>query len=644
MNDQNPRAMKIVPVMVGTAGHVDHGKTALVKLLTGCDTDLLPEEKRRGMSIDLGFAPFKLEGSRMVGIIDVPGHEDFIKNMVAGASSIDVLILVIAADDGIMPQTIEHLKIVSLLGQPKVMAVITKIDLVGPERQKELTETLRIFLADNGFKEAPVILVSNKTQSGIQDVKAAINQLVAQAQEAPVDRRAFRLNIERTFSPLGVGTVVTGIPTSGRCGVGDKLEFFPGRQNTVCRAIQKYSQESADTEAHVCCAITIKDIKASDIERGMTLAAPRVYRETSSAILSLKNVHESLVIKRRQDLRFCCGTSARVVSGLLIGKNTLNPEEAGFMQIHFSSPTVIAAADRFLLRTFSPAATIAGGSVLTINIDQRRKKNYLNLERLAQARKAALENDPFASELIAGCFTIIRDEELPALAQNTGPEMKRMVEEKVRQGLLTPLGTGQWIINDRIPQLEEKLVDVLSRYHKENKLSRGLSVPQLCTALGLDNSCQDGLIDIFTNSPRITVGNGFFSLKSFIPELSAKQQTLREAIIKSVAAADKAAVAYTVLLEQLKATNQEMQILVRLLTDDGFLVMVDNYLITTVVINGYLKKLYGLFEKERIVELGTFRSVTGISRNLAVPILELFDSRGITCREGKGRRLLRKAL
>ena len=413
---QTPR---VVPVMIGTAGHVDHGKTALVGLLTGCNTDTLPEEKARGMSIDLGFAPFILDAARMVGIIDVPGHEDFIRNMVAGASSTDVLMLVVAADDGIMPQTIEHLKIVSLLRTPKVMAVITKIDLVSADRQREVKEAVARLLADHGFPEAPVILESNTTGDGIGEVREAIDRMVNDVARVPGER-AFRMGIERVFSIKGYGTVVAGIPSAGRCAIGDELELFPGPERTACRAIQKYNKVSENTEANVCSAINIRAIKASDIKRGMTLAAPGAYRQSSSAILSVRNVHGSISLKRRQEMRFCYGTSATIVSGLLIGSTCLAPAEEGFMQIKIPKPGVLAAGDRFILRSLSPSATIAGGVVLTANSDPRNRKRPVGIEKLKAARAAAENNDPFLSELIAGPSCIISQRDLPFLIQAAG--------------------------------------------------------------------------------------------------------------------------------------------------------------------------------------------------------------------------------
>jgi len=652
---------EILPVMVGTAGHVDHGKTELVRLLTGCDTDSLPEEKKRGMSIDLGFAPFILDDSRMVGIIDVPGHEDFIRNMIAGASSIDVLVLVIAADDGIMPQTIEHLNIVSLLRTPQVMAVITKIDLVTPERQQEIKESVAALLSKHGFSDAPIIPESNATGEGIGEVKAAINRLVGfikrdgdtlrqdvvggDTLRQDVPMRAFRMNIERVFSIKGYGTVVTGIPLAGKCSIRDDLELFPGPQSVVCRAIQKYSFDSNDAQAHVCSAINIRGVKLPDIGRGMALALPGAYRETLSAILSVQNVHETIPIKRRQEMRFCCGTSNRVVSGLLAGsRDMLGPEERGFIQIKFSTPILLAAGDRFILRSLSPSATVAGGVVLTTDVDARKKKMRIETERLELARVAAENNDPFLSELIAGSRAIINRSDLPWLVQNSnGPIIKRTTDEKTGSGVIIPVGSSQWVIKSRITELEEKLNKALTTYHKENALSLGMPAHQACALLGLDNDCMEDLCKIFAESRMIRVQSHFVSLRDFSIGLTAKQQDLREKIIKRTAEAGKPAIPSATLQTELGATSSDMQLLLRVLSAEGLVTVIDRYIVHGSVVNECREKLLGLFEEESTVELGRFREITGLSRNLAVPILDYFDAQGITRRKGTCRTLMGKS-
>jgi selenocysteine-specific elongation factor len=655
------RDPEILPVMVGTAGHVDHGKTELVKLLTGCDTDCLPEEKKRGMSIDLGFAPFILDDSRMVGIIDVPGHEDFIRNMIAGASSIDVLVLVVAADDGIMPQTIEHLKIVSLLRTPQVMAVITKIDLVSPERRQEIKESVAALLAKHGFSDAPIILESNVTGEGIGEVKKAINRLVGAIKRAGdtlrqdvvggdtlrqgVPVRAFRMNIERVFSVKGYGTVVTGIPLAGKCSLQDELELFPGPKSVVCRAIQQYSFDSHDAQAHACSAINIRGVKLPDLGRGMALASPGAYHETLAAIVSVQNVHETISVKRRQEMRFCCGTSNRVVSGLLAGsRDMLGPGEKGFIQIKFSDPIVLAAGDRFILRSLSPPATVAGGVVLTTDVDARKKKMRIETERLELARIAAETNDPFVSELIAGSRAVISRSDLPRLVQNSnGQIIKEITDEKTGMGMIVPVGASQWVIKSRITELEEKLNKALITYHKENALSCGMPTPQVGALLGLDNDSWEGLGKIFAESRVIRVHSDCVSLRAFSIGLTAKQQDLREKIIKSAVEAGKPAIPSATLQAELGATSSDMQLLLRVLSAEGLITVIDRYIVHASVVNECREKLLGLFAEESTVELGRFREITGLSRNLAVPILDYFDSQGITRRKGTGRTLMDKS-
>ena len=637
------RERDILPVMVGTAGHVDHGKTELIRLLTGCDTDSLPEEKKRGMSINLGFAPFRLESSRVVGIIDVPGHEDFIRNMIAGASSIDVLILVVAADDGIMPQTIEHLNIVSLLRTPQVMAVVTKIDLVAPERRQEIKESVTALLRQHGFMDAPILLESNTTGEGLAEVREAINRLVEYIKR-PQETQAFRMNIERVFSIKGYGTVVTGIPLAGKCAIGDELEIFPGPHRVICRTIQRYSFDSHYANAHVCSAINIRSIKLPAIERGMTIARPGAYRETLSAILSVRNVAEKMFIKRRQEMRFYCGTSHEIVSGLLAGsRDMLGPGEKGFIQIRFSSPVVLAAGDRFVLRSLSPSATVAGGVVLTTDVDARKKKMRIETERLEMALAAVDNNDHFLSELIAGSSSVLSQKDLSRIVQSSDAQiLKKIIDEKTDLGIIIPLGSSQWVIKSRIAELEEKLKKALTIYHKENRLSRGMPAHQVCAFLGLDNGCLEGLRKILAESHIITILNDCFSLRDFSIELTAKQQRLREKIVKSAAEGKSPAIPLGTLKEELGATNSDIELLVRVLSEEGLFTVIDRYVVYTSVVRECLDKLLALCEEETAIELNRFREITGLSRNLAVPMLDYFDSIGITCREGERRTIMHK--
>jgi selenocysteine-specific elongation factor len=312
------------PVMIGTAGHVDHGKTSLVKILTGCDTDKLKEEKERGLSINLGFAPCALSGERMVGIVDVPGHIDFIRNMVSGASSIDILILVVAADDGIMPQTVEHLQIIKMLSSPKLMVALTKIDLVDDEMVELAKDEISDFLEEMGFPDVPVMPVSNIKLDGVSAVKNKIEEMVGEIDEIHDDRR-FRMNIQKHFSVKGMGTVATGIPVSGELNLDDPLVLLPDYKNTSVRALQNYKLDTDHTASKICCAVNIRDINEEELERGKTLISPDAYTPEESAIVTLLNISKKYTIKHNNSLRFHSGTFESKVKISIIGSNSIKP-------------------------------------------------------------------------------------------------------------------------------------------------------------------------------------------------------------------------------------------------------------------------------------------------------------------------------
>jgi selenocysteine-specific elongation factor len=636
----NSANTEIIPVMIGTAGHVDHGKTALVKHLTGRDTDTLPEEKQRGLSIDLGFAPYVFSGGQgMAGIIDVPGHEDFIRNMVAGASSVDVLILVVAADDGIMPQTVEHLRIASLLCSSEVMAVITKTDLVSPARVIEVSEKVSIFLSGSGFPGAPVVTVSNRTGEGMADVKKALESLALRVKR-PKEERAFRMNIERVFSIEGHGAVVTGIPSSGKCTAGDELELFPGSYGTAARSIQKYSHEAGYTEAHVCSAINIKKVKIPDIARGMTLTAPGSYRETYGAVLSIRNMHGSFTIKHRQEFRFLAGTSAKVVSGLLLTPGDLAPGKRGYMRIRCAEPMLLAAGDRYIMRSLSPSDTIGGGRVLAANAGEGGKGPKIGEARLSGAEKAVENNEFFVSELLAGASLFMSRGEMPFLAHAGAAQTDKAVSDLVSRGILEQVGPSYWVVKGRMDDIERTVKAVISRYHANNKYSRGISGLALCAELGLDKNAAPGLKKILAASSEIMESDGHFSIKGFKPGLSSKQAALKDKILENVVSAGRNALTASAVQLKLGIQPAEMELLTRVLAGEGAIIVIEGYLVPAAFLGECAERIKTLFAKEKTVALGAFRAEAGISRNLAVPILEYFDAKGVTRREGNGRVLL----
>lgn len=634
---------QIVHAMVGTAGHVDHGKTALIQLLTGCDTDRLREEKERGLSIDLGFAPCQLPGRRLVGIVDVPGHRDFIRNMVAGAASMDVLVLVVAADDGIMPQTVEHMKIVKLLRTPRVLVAITKIDLVDAEMVELLREDVAAFTARMGFPDAPIVCVSNKTLKGLDEVRETLDHLVESVQGRPPDSRAFRMNVERVFTVRGYGTVATGMPISGEIRVGDKVELLPSGRVSSVRAIQTYKYEAEAAHAGACSALNLRDIEAEAVGRGMTVATPGVYRPTASAVVSIQNVSESVTLKRRSELKLHCGTSVVGGSVKLVGVDRLRPGETAFARVGLEEPVVLAAGDRYIVRNPSLADTVGGGTVLSVNVPEPGRKARRLPGRLERALDAARGGDHLGAELLAGRRPLLHAEELAQLTQRRGEAVSRLLREKEESGEIVDLGAGAWLAGARLDELMNHVGKALERHHALNKHTWGMTPAQICDLLGLGVKNFARLAELLCSGDRIAVKHGRLALASFEPAISEREMELKDRLLGRVNAAGVNAPARGDLMTELAVSESDMKLMTRLLVEEGMVAVLKNKLMSTEVYEECRGKLLKLFENVATVGIPAFRKATGLSRNLAVTVLEAFDSEGMTRRVEGGRVLAREA-
>ena len=629
-----------VSLMAGTAGHVDHGKTSLVKHLTGINTDRHKEEQSRGMSIDFGVAPCKLDDGRLIGIIDVPGHEDFIRNMVAGASSMDVLMLVIAADDAVMPQTVEHLQIVRTLGVSRIMVVLTKIDLVEEEMLSMVKEEVGEFISKAGFPTAPVICVSNTSGEGLAEVRAQLNQL-AQSGCRPEDKRSFRMYVRETFSVKGYGTITTGVPCSGQVAPGDNLELLPARKICGVRAIQVYRQESSVAQAGLSAAINLRDIQLDELSRGMVLSEPGIYQAVKSAVLWVKNHSTSKIIKRRTKLRFHAGTAAVVGDFVLLGGEELLPDAAGFFLVRFSEPVVIGAGDRFVLRILSPAETVGGGLVLSVSQAKTLRKAEESERRLTEAKKAVEEGDYFLSELLLCADPVVREQSLSFLSSANSVVARQLIKEKEAKGEVVALGENCWLLVRRAKEICQRFKKHLARYHRENKYAWGMKPAFVADMLHLPASAFAKLSSIFLEDQELCLRHGCLSLANFLPPISERELKFREAIIKKVSDAGAGSVAKGDLQKELGLSQVDLKMLSKLLVDEGIICSLGgNYMLTS-IIEECRQKLRELFKAQQVVELAAFREKTGLSRNIAVTVLEHFDSEGMTRRQGAGRILLR---
>ncbi len=392
-------------IMLGTAGHVDHGKTALVKLLTGCETDTLAEEKRRGLTIDLGFAPCKLADERVVGIVDVPGHVDFIRNMVAGAHGVDVVIFVVAADDGIMPQTHEHLHILTLMGLRHGLVALTKIDLVEPERRQAVIEDLRQLLAGTFLANAPICPLSNITGEGFDGFFDALNQVVASCEERS-SSGLFRLWVEDVFTIRGPGTIITGIPTHGRVAVGDTLRLLPEGLAGHVRGVQVYGADATEARAGECVALNLPEIDHLEVRRGMLLSASADAAHVTMAeaeLLLLDSVKGQLDDFVEAHLHV--GTASALARVAMLETTGMTAGQRQMVQLRLAGPLPLIPGERYVLRANlacpgqTGLVTVGGGRILgTSNVRLRRKRQW-TLDALA-ARRAVLDDQAAWCELM----------------------------------------------------------------------------------------------------------------------------------------------------------------------------------------------------------------------------------------------------
>ena len=362
-------------IVLGTAGHIDHGKTSLIKALTGIDTDRLKEEKQRGITIELGFAHFDLPGGQILGIVDVPGHEKFVKNMVAGATGIDLVALVVAADEGVMPQTREHLEICELLKIRYGLVVLTKIDMVESDWLELVREDVSEYLSETFLADSPMVEVSAVTGQGLEELTGVLDKMCQEIPEKEAGH-IYRVPVDRVFTMKGFGTVITGTSVSGRIRTGDEITIYPQGINSRIRGLQVHNREVNDARAGLRTAVNLQGVEKAVIRRGDVLATKDSLRPTYMVDVSLDLLPSApRKVKNRTRVRFHSGTSEIMARVVLLDREELNPGESCFAQVRLDEPTAVLKNDRYVLRSYSPVRTIGGGEVLNA-LPGRKKKRF----------------------------------------------------------------------------------------------------------------------------------------------------------------------------------------------------------------------------------------------------------------------------
>lgn len=624
-------------IIIGTAGHVDHGKTQLVRALTGVDTDRLKEEQERGISIELGFAPLRLTSGITAGIVDVPGHERFVKNMLAGAGGIDLVLFVVAADEGVMPQTREHLDILELLHIQKAVVALTKVDLVDEEWLMMVEEDVQELLHPTSFSDAPIIPVSVVTKEGLEELRAAVEKMAQEVSPKPRVGEA-RLPIDRVFTITGFGTVVTGTLFSGNIRIGDTLEVQPSGLKGRVRSIQVHGQKEEEALAGQRVAVNLTGIEVEQMTRGEVLVTPGVFpavqRITASLHLLKGSPHP---LKNWQRVRFHLGTKEALGRVRLLDRDELQPGSTTPVQIELEEPVVAVVHDRFVIRYYSPVTTIGGGEIIEVGGKRYRRFRDEVLDGL-ERKLTGTPSIRAAEEL--------RSEKEPVtlaeLANRTGiseDEMHQILEDLEDSGdvQVFDLGGDIFVISTSLyEEWEHQVKDALSNYHREYSLRSGCPKEEVRTRLlkKLTPRFYQAILDRWAEQGKLIVDGQNLAVPGFAVTLSPEQRDQVQAMHKSLASQPFLPPGAAEVRELLGNNLDLLQYCIQ----QGMLVKVGEDLY---FLNDAVEQAWILIEKylkdHGEVTIGQVRDILGTSRRCCLPLLEYFDRLKKTRRVGDKR-------
>ncbi|HVO79324.1 MAG TPA: selenocysteine-specific translation elongation factor [Terriglobales bacterium] len=627
-------------VIVGTAGHIDHGKTALVKALTGIDADRLEEEKRRGITIDIGFAHLDLPGPRgetlRLGFVDVPGHERFVRNMLAGVGGIDLVLLVIAADESIKPQTREHFDICRLLSVRRGLTVLTKSDLVDAETLEVVRLEVEDFLRGSFLDaaSAPVIPVSSLTGAGLEDLKQALARV---AQEAPAkDAVALaRLPIDRVFTMKGFGTVVTGTLVAGTIRRDDELEVFPAGQRVRVRGAQVHDVPAEQSIAGQRTALNLVGATTEDLARGMTLVPPDTFRSTSRVDALLSLLPSAKPLKDGARVHFHAYTMETIAEVRLYGMKQLKPGDEQFVQLRLAEPALLLPGDRFILRQFSPVVTIGGGFVLDASPSTRKQPQTEVATFLATLMTGSPEQILEARVRRRG-LTGLRLQDVPG-------EMNIRLDAATRlakaAGLLS---CGPMLVTSGSFALARKLIrDTVEKFHAANPLVAGISKEELRERTRIGPEVFQSVLTTMVEKKELAVTGELVHLPGRGVVMKDEEAESKQIIESAFASAGLKVPALHEVLGGLKVDKARAQKIVTLLLRDKILIKISDTLVFHQSALQELRRQMAAYKaKSPKIDVGQFKELTGITRKYAIPLLEYLDRERVTRRVGDVREIL----
>ena len=630
-------------IILGTAGHIDHGKTSLVKAMTGIDTDRLKEEKERGITIELGFAHLELPSGQILGIVDVPGHEKFVKNMVAGATGVDLVALVIAADEGVMPQTREHLEICQLLRVKKGLVVLTKIDMVDQEWLELVKEDVSAFMAETFLAGSPIVPVSSVTGQGIKELVGVLDGLVKEIPERETSG-FFRLPVDRVFTMKGFGTVVTGTTISGLIRTADEVTVYPQGLDARIRGIQVHNQEVNEVSAGLRTAINLQGVEKEQLERGNVLATKDSLRATRMVDVVLDHLKSApRKIKNRAKVRFHTGTSEIIATVVLLDKDELNPGDTCFAEIRLEYPVAVLARDRYVLRSYSPVRAIAGGEILNAYPQKKKRFSEAALSELKVLNSGNL-SEITEQFVLASRFDGVAQSELPFLTNASRKKLEEIMKtlQAKKKIIQYDKEKGTLIHAENLKNARDQILSILNQYHKDFPLKVGLLKEELRsrTASSGDSKLFNFLITQLGQEGIVVQEKEVLRLKDHRVTLAQDQEKVRQQIEEIYLKGALQPPYFKELTEKFPGNSgtDVLQVMVK----DGILIKVkEDLFFHKDVIEELKERLVAVLKEKGEIDTPQFKEMTGASRKYTIPLLEYFDITQVTMRIGD-KRVLRK--
>ncbi|MBI5641276.1 MAG: selenocysteine-specific translation elongation factor [Nitrospirae bacterium] len=624
-------------IILGTAGHIDHGKSSLVKALTGIDPDRLKEEKERGITIDIGFADLIYPDDALtVGIVDVPGHEKLIRNMLAGAGGIDLVMLVIASDEGIMPQSREHLAICNLLKIKSGLIAITKKDLVEKDWLGLVQDEIQEFVKGTFLENAPIVAVSSKTGENLELLKKMLRDM-SLAVTPKTSLGLFRLPIDRVFTLKGFGTVITGTAISGKVSVDDAIDILPGTLKTKVRGLHSHGKFINTAYAGQRVAINLQSVQKEDLRRGDVAVTPSSFYPTKILDAFLELLRDVPVLKNRSLIHFYAGTSETIARVILYGRDELKAGESGYCQFRLQAPIVAVSGDRYIIRRFSPLETLGGGEILDTSPVKRRYRDTADtLKSIHEGtidKKISLKIKQMGRNgMVVGLLHGWINAELPAVSDALG-RLKKTEEILQYEDIL--------LHNASFTNIRNEMLEILRSFHKNNPLKSGMSKEEVRNQLKLSPRLFNFIL---TSLKDVSVEKDIMRMRDFKIALSVNEEEYRNKIMDSLIKSRFQPPTKEELALSLKIDQKRISDLLNILIKESQIVKVnDSIYLSADSFQDILTLLKNFFSGKQELSVAEFRDLLNTSRKFALPILEYLDSRKITLRTGDVRKFMLKS-